>query len=362
MENNEKFYTSFIIPPGETLQEVLDDRNMSQKELALRTKLTPKHINNIIKGHAPISPDTAIKLENVLEIPASFWINLESDYQENLARIKSLEDLDKEREIADKIPYSQLEKKGWIESTKDFKDKIINLRKFFRVASLESITLSHQFAFRKSNYHQAEDYALISWLNESERKAISIDCGPYNRRKLTSIVPEIRQLTRLPMKASLSKLINYCSSVGIALVITPTIDKTHINGATKWISSDKAMIAMSPRGGYEDIFWFTFFHELGHVLQEQKTVYFIDLEEAENDKLEQEADKYAINQLISTELYNEFISKENYKDIAVIRNFAESIDIDMGIVIGRLMKDNYLEYSDYNFSQFRKKIPEINGN
>jgi len=358
MVNNEKFFSSFIIPPGETLQEVLDDRNMSQKDLAFRTGLTPKHINNIIKGNSSISPDTAVKFESVLDTPASFWINLESDFQENISRIKSLENIDKEKEVAQKFPYTLLEKKGWIEKTKDLTERVINLRKYFRVASLEVIAISQDVNFRKSEFFQAEDYSVISWLNESERRSERINTEPFNKKELILIVPEMRKLTTVPLKASLPKLVQYCSSVGIALVVTPSIDKTHLNGATKWLSKDKVMVAISPRGGYEDIFWFTFFHELGHVLQEKKNSYFIDVdvEQAEPTQLEKEADQYAIETLMSTKEYTKF-TKIDFTNLAEIRKMAETLKIDMGIIIGRLMKDGYLNYGDKKYQQFRKKLP-----
>ena len=74
----------FIIQPGETLQEVLEDRNMSQKELAVRTKVTEKHISNVLSGLKPISVAFAKKLENALDIEAGFWINLQANYDREL--------------------------------------------------------------------------------------------------------------------------------------------------------------------------------------------------------------------------------------------------------------------------------------
>ena len=74
--------------PGDTLQEVLDDREMPQAELAERTGRPKKTINEIIKGKAAITPETALQLERVLGIPASFWNELESNYQDYLARTR----------------------------------------------------------------------------------------------------------------------------------------------------------------------------------------------------------------------------------------------------------------------------------
>lgn len=74
--------------PGETLREVLDERQMSQAELAERTGRPKTTVNEIIKGKAAINPDTALQLERVLGIPAGFWNSLEHNYQDYLARAR----------------------------------------------------------------------------------------------------------------------------------------------------------------------------------------------------------------------------------------------------------------------------------
>ncbi len=82
------FLPDYAVPPGETLFENLDAIGMSQVELAERTGRPKKTINEIIKGKAAITPETALQFERVLGIPAGFWNNLERNYQETLARIK----------------------------------------------------------------------------------------------------------------------------------------------------------------------------------------------------------------------------------------------------------------------------------
>ena len=87
MSEKTKYRSPIAIPPGESLAEILEDREMTQTDLAKRTNLTPMHINEVIAGKAAISPDMALRLETVLEIPASFWNKLEAKYQEAQARL-----------------------------------------------------------------------------------------------------------------------------------------------------------------------------------------------------------------------------------------------------------------------------------
>ncbi|MFO0359431.1 MAG: transcriptional regulator [Flavobacteriales bacterium] len=72
---------SLISPPGDTIQEHLEFIGMTQAELADRMGRPKEKINDIIKGREPISMMTAHQLENVLGIPASFWINREKSYR-----------------------------------------------------------------------------------------------------------------------------------------------------------------------------------------------------------------------------------------------------------------------------------------
>ena len=73
----------YAVSPGETLAEMLNERGMSQAELARRTGISTKHINLILKGSAPISPETALKLERVLNVSARVWNALEANYRGN---------------------------------------------------------------------------------------------------------------------------------------------------------------------------------------------------------------------------------------------------------------------------------------
>jgi HTH-type transcriptional regulator / antitoxin HigA len=75
-------YPDVAIPPGEYLLEEIEARNLSQKELARRMGRPPNTINEIINGKKAITAETALRLEEVMpEIPARFWLNLETDFQ-----------------------------------------------------------------------------------------------------------------------------------------------------------------------------------------------------------------------------------------------------------------------------------------
>jgi HTH-type transcriptional regulator/antitoxin HigA len=81
------FDPDYAVPPGETLKEILDDKGITQAELAVRTGLTEKTVSQIISGNAPISYDTAEKLELSTGVSARFWNSREAQFREALLKI-----------------------------------------------------------------------------------------------------------------------------------------------------------------------------------------------------------------------------------------------------------------------------------
>ena len=79
---DQSFQPDHAVPPGETLKETLETIGMSQAELAERTGRPKKTINEIIMGKSAITSETALQLERVLGVPASFWNNLERNYKD----------------------------------------------------------------------------------------------------------------------------------------------------------------------------------------------------------------------------------------------------------------------------------------
>lgn len=77
---------AFRIPPGETLKEILKERGLKQSVFARSIKRPIKLINEIIKGKASITPETAIQFEEALGVDADFWLNLQKNHDLEIAR------------------------------------------------------------------------------------------------------------------------------------------------------------------------------------------------------------------------------------------------------------------------------------
>jgi HTH-type transcriptional regulator / antitoxin HigA len=124
---------------------------------------------------------------------------------------------------------------------------------------------------------------------------------------------------------------------GVAFVIVPEIEGSRASGATRWLSPDKAMIAVSLRYKADDHFWFTFFHEVAHVLLHGKRQIFIDEERGRGtvdaDGQEVEAHRYSSDVLIPRELVPRVRALSGSADIEA---FADEPDLAPGVVVGRM--------------------------
>ena len=347
-KDNNNFMPTVAIAPGETIKDNMEYLGMNQKELAARLDITEKHLSNIINGNAPITYDTALKLELVIGPSAQFWMNLESNYQLNKARLEEQEKLDEDLEILKAIPYREMSEYGWVEDTGNRKKRVFNSRNFFGVAELSSIRNAYGVAYRKHKQEkEISDYGVLAWLRKAELDGLSMEVAKFNKTKLNKLIPTFRSLTLKDPEDFYPEMVRLCAECGVSLVLVPYLSRTYICGATIW-RNNKAILALSVRGKKADIFWFTFFHELAHLIEHSKKEFHISYEKEKEDDKENEADIRARNYLISQEDYNKFIKEYNYKDKTEIVKYSNQIGIAPSILVGRLHHDEYLPRHYYN--------------
>ena len=341
----------YVIAPGETILELLEVNCMTQLDLANKTGINKKTINEIINGKAPITTSTALKLEYVFNIPASFWNNLESSYRESLERKKDIESIKEDEQYLINIPYSEMAKRNWdwIEKTRDSYEKVINLRKFFSVASLGFDTeLKRKLAFRKSDNEKFSFESLYCWLRYGEIQSNKIEYPKFDIEKLKENSKKIRDLVNQPFLDQLVLIKQLLKECGVALIYEPHLPNTYVNGVSYKITCDKAIIMISDRGKKDDILWFTLFHEIAHLVKHSKKEVFVDLEDTESNDIELEADEFARNILIPDSVYNDFVKNSIVFNENNIKDFSKINNISTGIVVGRLQKDGLVDWNQFN--------------
>ncbi len=338
------FSPDWAVPPGETLQELLDDFGMSQADLASRLDRPKKLVNEIVQGKSAITADTAIQFERVLGLKAEFWLNLEQNYREALARQRDQEALSREIDWLKTLPLKPLVEKGWVAKQRDPIDQLRAVLEFFRCASpsaVETYCAGLQVSFRKSTKFESDLMATAAWLRRGELIGQEVDCEPYDKGKFREALQRIRLLTPKEPQEFYPEAQRLCSESGVAFAIVPEISGCRVSGAARWLSKDKAIIQLSLRYSWSDIFWFSFFHEAGHILlHNKKKAVFLDGGYGE-DEDEQEANRFAAEQLIPSVAWVKFCDRREFDPHLVLR-FAEELRIHPGIVVGRLQHEGII--------------------
>ena len=356
MVTKQGIHSNLAIPPGEYLEEVITELGMSKDELAKRMKRPATKLSAIFKGEKAITPDTALQLEKVVGVPAHIWTGLESEYRLTLARLqeeKEKAQLMKESLFITKFHYNDLVKLGYVARKTNPAEKIFELQKFFGVTSLYNIgdLRRYQAAFRCGGkyYDKRSPEALAAWLRIGELEAQKTKCAPFSRHNLERTLPRLRSMTRKSPEDFETELKKNLADAGVALVLCPHLPKTYAHGATFWLGREKAVLIMTLRGGWADIFWFSLFHEIGHLILHNRQSIFLEIEEDDSahTKQELESDQFAASSLIPQENYYQFIKNYSFNSINII-NFADTLGIDVGIIVERLQHDGYLNRSWHN--------------
>lgn len=339
-----EYMPDIVSPPGETLQEILEERGMTQVELAERTGRPIKTISEIIKAKTAITTETALQLEKVLGVPARFWINRERNYQEWIAREADREELEKHISWIENFPIREMVRLGWIKKLNDSISQLVEILHFFSIASPDQwkpIWEGASVNYRRSPAYAADPYIASVWLRQGELEAQQIQCAPYDVSKFRIALIKIRSLTTRDPEEFVPVMTQLCAEAGVAVVFIHELPRLGTSGATRWLTPTKAMIQLSLLYKRDDQLWFTFFHEAGHILKHGKKDVFLEGKGVAGDK-EDEANQFAADFLIPPSEYRNFNPKGRHFSEADVVEFANRLGIAPGIVVGRLQHDKYL--------------------
>jgi Zn-dependent peptidase ImmA (M78 family) len=200
-------------------------------------------------------------------------------------------------------------------------------------------------AFRISLAHIKEPFAISAWLRKGELQAAELQVGEYSEKKFRDALPKLKTIMANHPEDFFHQLQSICSEAGVKVVHTPCINKAPISGSTRWLN-DTPFIQLTGRYNRNDIFWFTFFHEAGHIiLHGKKDIFLENLEYSDKDlEKEKEADSFAIKWTFSEEEEAEIVEALPLKN-QDIKKFAKKFKTQPAIIIGRLQRKKLIHYS-----------------
>jgi HTH-type transcriptional regulator/antitoxin HigA len=344
---------NWVVAPGEILLEALNDRGMTQAELAQRTARPAKTINEIVKGKAAITAETAIQLERVLGISARFWTGLEAAYRGGLARMEAQHELEANTGWLEGFPIADLVRRNQIQRGSSRVETLANLLAYLGLSSpaaFERHWMSTAASYRSSPAFRASPKAMAAWLRWGEREASKVEAPQFDANRFRQVLAKIRPLTRRPLTLIIDRVKEMCRTAGVVVILIPELEGTHVSGAVRWLAG-KAVIQLSLRYKTDDQFWFTFFHEAGHLLSGSRRRDRVDAAEPSPDERadeeEQAANQFARDTLLPPGEYQPFAARADFSE-AAIRSFAETQHIAAGIVVRRLQEDDMIPPSHSN--------------
>jgi HTH-type transcriptional regulator/antitoxin HigA len=343
-----------VTPPGATLRDLMEERNWKQRELAHRLGRPVQAVNEIIAGKKEITEDTALELERVLEVPAQFWLAREAQYREYMARQRSAEASREHVPWLEQFPLKALQDAGVLPAgrlTATFKQELVDpLLRFFGVASPAGWQAHYdqmQPQFRRASPSRQTDVAAITaWLRMGELHAARLQLADYSAARLQGAIPAMRALSLQPPDQLVPALVRLCAEAGVALVFVPALPGTHVSGVARFLHG-RPLIQLSLLGKWNDVFWFSFFHEVAHVLKHPTRAIFLD-DAASGDTVdspeEHEANRFAADTLIPRAQQARLPGLPLVA--AEIEAFAAEIGVHAGVVVGQLQHRKLLPWND----------------
>ncbi|SBS24896.1 hypothetical protein MSP8887_00069 [Marinomonas spartinae] len=351
------FNPDWVSPPGQTLKDLVLDSEKSLIEFSKFIKCNVTFLKRLFSGDEVIDRELAGELEKATGAPKSFWLEREKQYRESLIRLKEKEIL--EQEWLSNIPFSEMAKLGWVNKLSSKKDKVIECLKFFNVISVDHWKMKYESmilntAFRKSQSFSSKSESVAAWLRQGEILSEKEDINSFDKEKLKQNIQNIRSLCNIESKDifvfELKRIFALC---GISFHILKAPKGCSASGATYWVNN-RPIILLSMRYLSDDHFWFTLFHEIGHIILHDNYSLIIESSDIEESVIEREANEFSERTLIPIKYKSEFKNLRS-NELRKIIKFSKKIGISKGIVVGQLQNKKIIPNNHLNKLKVRYK-------
>jgi plasmid maintenance system antidote protein VapI/Zn-dependent peptidase ImmA (M78 family) len=342
-----EFRPDWASAPGDTIADIIDEQGLSVDEFATRIGQTLESTNDLLQGRATITIRTARQLEKVLGASVEFWIARDFQYREDMARIHATDEV-----WLSELPIGDMIRFGWLQPPPRPSEEVEACLRFFGVPSVAAwrqsyASLDGLVAFRTSPAFDSREGAVAAWIRKGEIECGNTECAPWNAARFRDSLQDIRRLTlEKDPSRFLPTLRQICAASGIATVVVRAPNGCRASGATRFVSRDKALLLLSFRYLSDDQFWFSFFHEAGHLLLHGHDRLFLEGLDTQSTAQEVEANEFAERVLVPVELKDALLRLP--ADTRAIARFAKRIGLSPGVVVGQLQHHGRVPRNHFN--------------
>lgn len=351
MSNYNEYNDLIAFHPGYYIEEIVEDSGLTQEEFAKRLDTTPKNLSLLIRGKQSVSIEMAMKLSRMMGTSVSYWLSLQNGYDALVAEYMSDHESKREQKTFKYFDYKYFRDNfGLPDLPRKRNEQIKAVREFLNVATL-SVFSNRDMAVSFRSAEGLSEANIIKanvMVQIATNMALKIEAPKFNKQAFEAAAEYALTLTQ--KHESFYPLIKEAFlRAGVIFIILPNFSGSKTNGATKKIG-DNIMLMVNDRRLNADSFWFTLYHEIGHIINRDYGISF----EKKVGEQEDAADKYAENSLIPSERYQEFLKKKQF-DLRAVVAFASQIGRDPGIVLGRLQNDGIVGFDDWTMRSLRHK-------
>lgn len=335
------FNPNWVSVPGDTIKSILEVKGYSIDHLSEKINRSKYFVENLIEGNEAIDHNLANSLSTNLGFNDTFWLNREFIYREKLQQL--------EHEWQCNLPIKDMVKEGLIPKVAK-KNNLKACLDFFGVKSLVEWNKKYrnqipQFAFRKSQSFITNPYSVAVWFRQAENFIKNLQVSAWDKVKFENKLPELKKLSREKRPVVfLPELIKECAKCGVKIAIVRSIDGNRASGATKFIDGNP-LIILSFRYLTDDHFWFTFFHEAGHLILHSDNQMRIEVDSCMNEE-EEEANIFAQLCLIPDHIEKllPFVTRTKRNIIKL----SQEAGISPGILVGQMQNRGIISKSYLN--------------
>lgn len=353
MTIEQDFTPRWASSPGATIRDLISSKNANPNDVAAACGLGLVEFENLLRGDIPITGEVASSLAVHLGGSTSFWLRRERRYRESATIVEA-------DQWVESLPLTSMKKMGWLDVPKEWHSRIDACLEFFGADSLDE--WKHTYArqlegvrFRTSPVYTNQVSSVSTWLRAGEIASRAFGGGEFNSSLLLSLLGDFRSLTRVPdPRDYIPSLRALAAECGVAFVLVPAPEGCAASGASRILSDGSAIIQLSGRYLSDDQFWFSFFHEVGHLILHQDSVLHVDGDPTafEASHEEEEANTFSADVLWPFEDRPCIRSKPSRRDIF---RLASEVGTSPGILVGQLQATGTLAHAEYNNLKRRYK-------
>lgn len=350
--------TNYAVAPGAYLEEWIDEQGLSQQQVADMIGSSRKQINEIVNGRAPITSETAMRLQRVVGIPADAWLRYEAAYRADRARIADEEDLAAHIDEIDPQAIAYLRRIGATKVTRAKPGTLVSdFLAFHRCGTWDAYVQLHEsltkgdyaLAALKDSRANVDPTLLTVWLRAGELTE-EFEAGRsyrYDPNNLRRALSELKDRAAHPDHDMLNDLADMLTSAGVVFMVVEPPKAFPLLGMTRWIDKSVPVIQQTGRWDKDGFVTWTLFHELGHVLNDPRGEMHLEYstEKKRNSAAEKKANEFAMNVLFGEAGIEPF---KGLRYDAEIRRVALEAGISPGVAVHQMHRKRLLDYAHGN--------------